>query len=43
MDKESETDGEWGRVGKIGRRVESEGECRGRVIAKREGECTGRE
>ena len=38
-----ESGGEWGRVGKIDRREESEGKCRGRVMAEREGKCTGRE
>ena len=37
---ESETDGEWERVGKSDRRAESEGECRRRVMADSEGEYT---
>ena len=43
LDRESEIDEEWGRVGKSDHRAESKGECRGRVMAKSEGECTRRE
>ena len=37
LDRETETDGEWGRVGKPDRKA-NEGECRERVMAESEGE-----